>query len=509
MADVYLAEQTSLRRQVAFKVLKQELASTDNYVQRFRNEAQAAASLVHANIVQIHEVGCIDGNHFIAQEYVPGSNLRQHMQRNGRVDLAMGVSIMGQVAAALQRAGEQGIVHRDIKPDNIMLATNGEVKVADFGLARIIQDSSDVELTQVGMTLGTPLYMSPEQAEAKTADHRSDIYSFGVTCYHMLGGRPPFEGDTALSVAVQHVKNEADDLKGLRPDLPPRLCRTIHRMIAKKPDDRYQRAGELIRDLTAIEVPGLEQAEWVHTITSEAGDTIADARLGIDATQRLQTVMETEAAAPKGKHLIGVAIAGIIGSLLLGALAAWVMRPADLLKSSGPAKSKNEPSKSKKLATVQEQYLAAALSGDETVLLSVSRYFPPNKSRLNQYYARRADQRLAELYLDRNDVKQAEGIYAGLAKLAEAEPQFRAIGYAGLANIHHRQNQHSLLVDDLKQLLRISRTLPPPTRRPIFESLDRAVYSELAKMPQARQLLPSRAPRNRPRTPRGTGRRRG
>ena len=209
MADVYLAEQGSLRRQVAFKVLKRELAADDTYVRRFHMEAQAAASLVQANIVQIYEVGLIDDFHYIAQEYVEGQNLSQYISRKGTPDVKMGIAVIRQVASALCKAAERGIVHRDIKPENIMFARSGEVKVADFGLARIGRGEESLKLTQVGITMGTPLYMSPEQVEGRSLDPRSDLYSLGVTCYHMLAGKPPFRGDTALSVALQHVRHAA------------------------------------------------------------------------------------------------------------------------------------------------------------------------------------------------------------------------------------------------------------------------------------------------------------
>src|SRR5207248_5269616 len=139
------------------------------------------------------------------------------------------VSIMRQVAAALQRAGESGIVHRDIKPENILLTRKGQVKVADFGLSRDVAGGQDLSLTQDGVTMGTPLYMSPEQAQGKPLDHRSDLYSLGVTLYHMLSGQPPFRGETALALAVQHVKTPPEPLANLRPDVPEALCRVVHR----------------------------------------------------------------------------------------------------------------------------------------------------------------------------------------------------------------------------------------------------------------------------------------
>ncbi len=249
MAEVYLADQASLRRQVALKVLKSGLASDDVYVKRFHQEAQAAAALVHANIVQVYEVGRIDGVHYIAQEYVQGNNLRELLVRQGPPDARLAIRIMRQAAAALYRASERGIVHRDIKPENIMLTRAGEVKVADFGLARVTRDGDALNLTQVGVTMGTPLYMSPEQVEGKPIDHRSDIYSLGVTCYHMLTGAPPFRGETALSVAVQHLKSQPERLENLRPDLPTALCRIVHKMLEKDASHRYNSARELLKDL--------------------------------------------------------------------------------------------------------------------------------------------------------------------------------------------------------------------------------------------------------------------
>jgi serine/threonine-protein kinase len=273
MAEVYLAEQLSLRRQVAVKVLRASLAGDSAYVRRFHHEAQAAAKLVHANIVQIHEVGCAEGTHYIAQEYVPGQNLKQLLGRvGGGLSAAQAASIIRQVAAALHKAAEQGITHRDIKPENVMISPAGEVKVADFGLARIAQSGEALNLTQVGITMGTPLYMSPEQVEGKDVDPRSDLYSLGVTSYHMLAGRPPFDGETALAVAIQHLKTEPKRLETVRPDLPEGLCRVIHKLLAKQPRDRYQKPIELLHDLKGLSIAGLD-GDWVGDLPVGSGDT--------------------------------------------------------------------------------------------------------------------------------------------------------------------------------------------------------------------------------------------
>src|SRR5207302_5935246 len=167
----------------------------------------------------------IGGKHLMALEYVEGRNLREFLEKKRTLDILLGLSIMRQVAAALQRAGELGILHRDIKPENILLNRKGEVKVADFGLSRVYaEEQPAVHLTQPGLTMGTPLYMSPEQIQGQPVDPRTDIYSFGVTCYHMLTGQPPFRGQTALELALQHVRTEAAPLKEVRPDLPEELC---------------------------------------------------------------------------------------------------------------------------------------------------------------------------------------------------------------------------------------------------------------------------------------------
>ena len=233
MAEVYLAEQQSLARQVALKVLSPELSSQPEYVDRFHHEARSAAALVHANIVQVYEVGQANGSHFIAQEYVPGQNLGESMRRHGPVEPGRVLDILRQVASALSKAHEQSIVHRDVKPENIMLARSGEVKVADFGLARVISGEG-VDRTQAGVTMGTPLYMSPEQVEGRPVDSRSDIYSLGVTAFHMLAGEPPFKGDTPIAMAVQHLHTAPPSLVELVPSAPVGLIAIIERMLAKK-----------------------------------------------------------------------------------------------------------------------------------------------------------------------------------------------------------------------------------------------------------------------------------
>jgi serine/threonine-protein kinase len=253
MGQVYLAEQVNLKRKVALKILRPDVAANATSLQRFKAEAEAVAKATHANIVQVYTYGDAQGQHYMALEYVEGRNLREYVARKGPPEVLLALSIMRQVAAALQRASELGIIHRDIKPENILLTRTGEVKVADFGLSRVLNpEQQPLNLTQSGVTMGTPLYMSPEQVEGLTVDPRSDIYSFGVTCYHMLAGEPPFRGKSAFEVALQHVKSEPRPLAAIRPDLPAELCAVVHKMMAKSPTDRYQSGRDLLKDLVIL-----------------------------------------------------------------------------------------------------------------------------------------------------------------------------------------------------------------------------------------------------------------
>ena len=206
MGEVYLARQVSLNRPVALKVLRPDLLTRPDYLSRFEAEATAVAKLNHPNIVHIYTLGVVDGVRFIAMEYVQGTNLREFLQKKGALDFPLALSIMRQAGVAVGAAGELGLVHRDIKPENLLLTRKGQVKVADFGLCRDL-DAEEVHLTQPGITMGTPAYMSPEQAQGHTLDHRSDLYSLGVTFYHMLTGEVPFRADSPLAVALKHVKD--------------------------------------------------------------------------------------------------------------------------------------------------------------------------------------------------------------------------------------------------------------------------------------------------------------
>ena len=335
MAEVYLAQQTSLNRPVALKVLDEKLASDPSYVRRFHHEARAAASLVHSSIVQIYEVGDAEGFHYIAQEYVPGRNLGEIIHARGAIQPRLALDILRQVAAALVKAASEGIVHRDIKPENIMLARSGDVKVADFGLARA-QGDGGVNMTQVGVTMGTPLYMSPEQIEGGELDSRSDIYSLGVTAYHMLTGSPPFSGDSPLSVAVQHLNQKAEPVANRRPDIPERFAAIIDRMLAKKPSDRYTDPAALLRDLHQLAGDGATEGWAAKPDDWSLADMIMVADDRAEATARLDDLMKTRIMPRRRRSSENWRQAMIAGGVLLGVAIAWFMGRPTLLADRGP-----------------------------------------------------------------------------------------------------------------------------------------------------------------------------
>jgi serine/threonine protein kinase/beta-lactam-binding protein with PASTA domain len=262
MARVYRGRDMRLNRQVAVKVLHSHYAADTGFLQRFHHEAQAAANLRHPNIVDVYDVGQDGDVHYIVMEYVPGSDLKALLMRNGSLPIEQAVSIAEAVASGLEAAHRVGMIHRDIKPQNIIVGDAGQVKMTDFGIAK---SKLSTALTETGVTFGTADYISPEQARGQAASPQSDIYSLGITLYEMLTGRLPFTGDSSIAVAMQHVGAEPPPPRMYNPRIPVQLEALVLRAISKDPADRPASAREFARLLANYRDIG-EQATIVRPV---------------------------------------------------------------------------------------------------------------------------------------------------------------------------------------------------------------------------------------------------
>jgi eukaryotic-like serine/threonine-protein kinase len=328
MADVFLARDLLLDRPVAIKVLFPEFAVDPNFVERFRREAQAAANLNHPNIVGVYDWGRYANTYFMAMEYVQGRTLADILKANGHVSSQQAAEIAGEVAAALGFAHRGGVVHRDIKPANILIGANGQVKVADFGIARAMNAPTESALTQAGSVMGTATYFSPEQAQGATPDPRSDLYSLGIVLYEMVAGRPPFAGENPVSIAYKQVHENPQPLNQLVADVPKPFEAIVAKLLAKKPEIRYQTADE-VRD----ELRRFRNGEPVKALAAVMGVGAAGVAVGAAATTAMprtvaipptppasRTAAQRQVASPPQQNRSGMY--AVIGFLALIALVA-------------------------------------------------------------------------------------------------------------------------------------------------------------------------------------------
>jgi serine/threonine protein kinase/tetratricopeptide (TPR) repeat protein len=268
MGSVYQVIDNELDEQVALKLLKPEIAADEETIERFRNELKLARKISHKNVCRMYHLGKIEDTQYITMEYVPGEDLKSLIRKIGQLPVAKAVSIAQQVCEGLAEAHKLGVVHRDLKPQNIMIDDEGNARIMDFGIARSIRSKG---ITEAGVMIGTPEYMSPEQVEGMEIDHRSDIYSLGVILYEMVTGRVPFEGDTTISIALKHKKDTPPNPREFNAQVPEDLSWLILRCMEKDKERRYQEAKELFSELgeTGKEKPEtkrISEMEWKNSI---------------------------------------------------------------------------------------------------------------------------------------------------------------------------------------------------------------------------------------------------
>src|SRR5687768_17355510 len=274
MANVYLAEDQELGRRVAIKILNDRHAGDDQFVERFRREAKNAASLSHPNIVSIYDRGEAEGTYYIAMEYLDGRSMKELIVARGPAPIHIAVDYARQILAAIRFAHRHGIVHRDIKPHNVIVDGEGRVKVMDFGIAR----AGASQMTEAGSIIGTAQYLSPEQARGAPVDQTSDLYSTGIVLYELLTGSVPFTGETPVEIAMKHLSQTPVPPSTHRPEVPRDLDYVVLRALAKDPAERYRSAEDMDSDLERIARGIGVSAETAETATSVLSRTeVADA----------------------------------------------------------------------------------------------------------------------------------------------------------------------------------------------------------------------------------------
>ncbi|MGH2807942.1 MAG: protein kinase domain-containing protein [Actinomycetota bacterium] len=366
MATVWRARDEVLARIVAVKVLHPHLADDESFLERFRREALAAARLTHPNIVAIFDTGVDDGHHYIVMEYCPNDTLAELVRREGPLDADRAVAIGATICNALSYAHSSGVVHRDMKPDNVLIAADGTLKVADFGIAKAAFVGH--EITTTGSLLGTVTYISPEQAQGAEPDHRSDIYSLGAMMYEFLTGRAPFKGETALATAMMHLKEQPAPLRSLRAGIPRSIEAAVLKALAKEPKNRHPSAEEFRRDLTR-------------------GATVA----GPTSVMRAAPAPSaTPASAPSHDdgRWIGRVIALVVALILVAVAIAWLLGPADDSGTGGDSTGATTPIDISEVADFDphgndgeehSEQVGAAMDGDASSAWTTENYNTPLK----------------------------------------------------------------------------------------------------------------------------------
>jgi beta-lactam-binding protein with PASTA domain/predicted Ser/Thr protein kinase len=345
MADVYLAEDQELGRRVALKLLNDRHASDEQFVERFRREAQSAAGLNHPSIVSIFDRGYAEGTYYIAMEFLDGRTLKELLVRNGPTPVPIAIDYARQILGALSFAHRNGIVHRDIKPHNIIVGPDGRLKVTDFGIAR----SGASQMTEAGSIVGTAQYLSPEQARGAPVDPRSDLYSLGIVLYEMLTGQVPFTGDTPVEIAMKHLSQVPDPPSKLRDGVPHDLDAIVMRALAKDPDQRYESAEEMDADLARVArgvAVSRETEDAMTQVLSGAGISSAQTMIQrprsavapppVPPAYRRPTAYYDYEEPPRGRSVWPWLLA--LGLIIAGAIGGWFLytKIQDQLNSNKP-----------------------------------------------------------------------------------------------------------------------------------------------------------------------------
>ena len=345
MADVYKAKCHKLNRYVAIKVMKSEFSQDKTFVSKFWAEAQSAAGLVNPNVVNVYDVGVENGIYYIVMELVEGITLKKYIEKRGRLPYKEAVSIAIQVANGMDAAHKHNIVHRDIKPQNIIISKEGKVKVTDFGIARATTSSNTISTS----VMGSVHYTSPEQARGGVVDEKSDIYSLGITMYEMVTGHVPFDHENGVTIALMHLQNEITPPSQVRDGIPDSLEKIILKCTMKTPEDRYQTADELIADLKLVfEDTSGEYVGIVPTIDDSPTIMIDQNEL----TQRIQTNDDTQPVEDSDSNAyleeddeeeetgmnskiekLVIVLAAVVGAIILISIVVFVVKSSGLFKS--------------------------------------------------------------------------------------------------------------------------------------------------------------------------------
>ncbi len=321
MANVYLAYDTILEREVAVKILRGDLASDEKFVKRFQREAKAASSLNHPNIVEMYDVGEDDGNYFIVMEYVNGKTLKSLIKKRGGLSLSETIDIMLQLTSGIACAHESFIIHRDIKPQNILILEDGRVKITDFGIAVALNST---ELTQTNSVMGSVHYLPPEQANGSVATVKSDIYSLGILMYELLTGKLPFKGDNAVEIAIKQMKDRLPSIVSQNPLVPQSVENVVLKACAKNPKNRYDSVAEMHEDLkTVLSEERADEEKWVYEYPETDFNEDTKTKKVEKTVQETEEKVETEEGKKEVKKfktivgLVGLVTAIIVVGLLI------------------------------------------------------------------------------------------------------------------------------------------------------------------------------------------------